>query len=221
MPSIKDRATSLLLSRIGKTASVNNVHRIGNFLMQVELQLPQLLPDHGAQYLKCEVAPHTYRDYTIAHWNASTQIATLLIDCGHDGAGSYWALDLQPGQEVYYVRPGSGIHLPITTPYLVCIGDTSAAAYFYTVYEQKAATQHFHCFMPLDNPKTRQILQMPVQPLSDNQHYFTDLHEWLYSHNFPSAETTFNVAGNQQMVVQVCNSLRQLGGQVKTQYFWG
>ncbi|MBO9728055.1 MAG: siderophore-interacting protein [Chitinophaga sp.] len=221
MPSIKDRATSLLMSRIGKTASVNHVRRIGNFLMQVELQLPQLLPERSTQHLKCEVAPYTYRDYTVANWDAATQTATLLIDCGHDGVGSYWALDLQPGQEVYYAGPGGGSHQPTNSQHLVCIGDASATGHFCSLYQCKAATQQFHCFLQLDNPATRQIMQMPVQPLSNNEHYFVDLHEWLYSHNFPVTDTTFYVAGNQRMVVQVRKSLRQQGGQVKAVGFWG
>lgn len=221
MPSIKDRATSLLMSRIGKTASVRNVTRIGNLLLQVDLQLPQSLPDRSTQHLKCEVAPYTYRDYTVAQWDMVTQSATLLIDCGHDGAGSYWALQLQPGQEVYYAGPGGGIHQPTTAQHLVCIGDASATGHFHSLYQRKTALQNFHCFLQLESPMTRQILEMPVHPLSNNGHYFTDLHEWLYHYNFPAADTTYYVAGNQKMVVQVRKSLRQQGGQVKAQGFWG
>ncbi|HEY9262852.1 siderophore-interacting protein [Chitinophaga sp.] len=221
MPSIKDRATSLLMSRIGKTASVNSVTRIGNFLLQVDLHLPQSLPDRSTQHLKCEVAPYTYRDYTVAQWDMATQTATLLIHAGHDGAGSYWALQLQPGHEVYYAGPGGGIHQPTTAQHLVCIGDASAAGHFYSLYLRKTALQNFHCFLQLENPETRQMLQMPVQPLSNNGHYFTDLHEWLYHYNFPTTDTSYYVAGNQQMVIQVRKSLRQQGGQVKAQGFWG
>jgi NADPH-dependent ferric siderophore reductase len=221
MPSIKARATSLLMSRIGKTARVKSVRKMGNFLLEICLQLTQSLPDRSTQHLKCEVAPYTYRDYTIAHWDAGTQTVTLIIACSHDGAGSYWALGLQPGDEIYYAGPGGGIHQPGTADYLVCIGDASAAGHFHSLFQRKNPGQQFHCFLQLEEPSTRQLLHMPVQPLSNNGHYFTDLHEWLYRYNFPAAATTYYVAGNQQMVVEVRRSLRRQGGQVKAQGFWG
>ena len=84
MPSIKARATSLLMSRIGKTARVKSVRKMGNFLLEIHLQLPQSLPDRSTQHLKCEVAPYTYRDYTVAHWDAATQTAILIVACSHD-----------------------------------------------------------------------------------------------------------------------------------------
>lgn len=221
MISIKNRATSFLMSRIGKTARVINLARIGNFLLEIDLQLPQALPERSTQHLKCEVAPYTYRDYTVANWDTAKQTATLVVDCGHEGIGSSWALGLQPGDEVYYAGPGGGLHQPSAAQYLVCIGDASATGHFHSLYLRKANGQQFHCFLQLEDPATRQLLQMPVQPLSNNGHYFTDLHEWLYHYDFPVANTTYYVAGNQQMVVQVRKSLRQQGKQVKAQGFWG
>ena len=221
MPSIKERATSLLMSRIGKTARVKNVTKMGNFLLEINLQLPQSMRDRSTQHLKCEVAPYTYRDYTIAHWDAATQTATLIITCSHDGIGSYWALGLKPGDEIYYAGPGGGIHQPTIANYLVCVGDASATGHFYSLFRRKTPEQQFLCFVQLEEPSTRQLLQMPVQPLSNNGQYLTDLHEWLYRYNFPAADTTYYVAGNQQMVVEVRKSLRQQGGQVKAQGFWG
>lgn len=221
MPTLKERATSLLMSRIGKTASVLNVTRIGNFLLQVELQLPQALPARSTQHLKIEVAPYTYRDYTVAHWEPATGTATLLIDCAHEGTGSFWALTLAPGSSVVYAGPGGGMHQPGNASCLVCIGDASATGHFYSLYQYKAPAQQFHCFLQLEDPTTRQLLEMPVQALSNNGHYFTDLHEWLYHYDFPVADTTFYVAGDHRMVVQVRKSLRQQGGLVKAQGFWG
>ncbi|MEZ2445431.1 siderophore-interacting protein [Chitinophaga sp. RCC_12] len=221
MPSIKERATSLLMSRIGKTAHVISVARIGNFLLEIDLQLSQALPERSTQHLKCEVAPYAYRDYTVACWDTAAQTATLIVDCGHEGAGSSWALELQPGDEVNYAGPGGGQHQPSGTQHLVCIGDASAAGHFHSLYLRKTNQQQFHCFLQLEDPLTRQILQMPVQPLSNNGHYFTDLHEWLYHYDFPVANTTYYVAGNQQMAVQVRKLLRQQGKQVKAQGFWG
>ncbi|WP_142685866.1 siderophore-interacting protein [Chitinophaga polysaccharea] len=221
MISIKDRATSFLMSRIGKTAHVINLARIGNFLLEIHLQLPQALPERSTQHLKCEVAPYTYRDYTVANWDTAKQTATLIVDCGHEGVGSSWALNLQPGDEVYYAGPGGGFHQPSDAQYLVCIGDASATGHFHSLYLRKAAAQQFYCFLQLEDPATRQLLQMPVQPLSNNGHYLTDLHEWLYHYDFPAGNTTYYVAGNQQMVVQVRKSLRLQGKQVKAQGFWG
>ncbi|MFY0253626.1 siderophore-interacting protein [Chitinophaga sp. 30R24] len=221
MPSIKDRAASLLMSRIGKTAVVISADHIGNFLVQIRLQLPQQLPARSTQHLKCEIAPYTYRDYTVAHWDAATQTATLLIDCGHKGNGSHWALQLQPGNEIFYAGPGGGLHQPGTAAHMVCIGDASATGHFHSLYTHKSPQQTFHCFLRLEDPTAHMLLQMSVQPLSNNEHYFTDLHEWLYHYNFPAGNTTFFVAGNHQLVANVRKSLRQQGGQVKAQGFWG
>ncbi|MCW3467973.1 siderophore-interacting protein [Chitinophaga nivalis] len=220
MPSIKDRATSLLMSTIGKTASVTRVQFINNELLQADLQLTQPLPDRSTQHLKCEVAPYTYRDYTVASWNAVTQTATLLINCRHDGPGSRWAQQLRSGTTVSYAGPGGGLHQPTKAACLVCIGDASAAGHFHSLYIRRNHEQQFHTFLQLEDHTIRQLLQMPVQPLSNNGYFTTDLHEWLYHYNFPADNTTYYVAGNSRMVVQIRKSLRQQGGQVKAQGFW-
>src|SRR3954471_9180273 len=98
MSTLKEKATAFMMSRLGKTAHVNGITAITDSLLKINLHLPEALNWRSCQHLKCEVGRHTYRDYTVADYDAKTQTATLLIHAGHEGSGSNWARRLQPGQ---------------------------------------------------------------------------------------------------------------------------
>src|SRR5689334_13771704 len=98
MSYLKEKATAFLMSRIGKNARVITTENITDSLMAITLHTPDLVKWRSCQHLKFDTGKGHYRDYTLAHWDETRKQATLLIDAGHEGAGSNWARQLQAGQ---------------------------------------------------------------------------------------------------------------------------
>jgi NADPH-dependent ferric siderophore reductase len=212
MSTLKEKATAFLMSRIGKTAYVTNVTAITDTLLQITLYLPESLNWRSCQHLKCETGKHSYRDYTIASWDAATKKAVLFIETGHDGTGSNWAKQLQPDQSFFFAGPGGGggFQQPTAADNLVCIGDTSAIGHFVSLYESKSPKQQLDTLIiNADLPAT--ILGMPIQT--------GELKSWLSTLNLQ--ETTFYLAGNIPLVVKTRKTLKELGWkQIKSAGFW-
>lgn len=206
------------MARLGKTARVVATEYITGHLLMVRLQLPDALKWRSCQHLKFETEKSHFRDYTVASWNESTQEATLLIHAGHDGPGSNWARQLQPGDTIGYVGPGGGFHQPTAATHLVCIGDASAIGHFTSLYQRKAPAQQFHTLACHHQPLPAQILEMPVTTILN---YTSGVIEWLTQHDLPMNDTTFYVAGQVRLVVQTRKLLKQLGAtQIKPAGFW-
>lgn len=204
-----------MMSRLGKTAHVNGITAITDSLLQISLHLPDSLNWRSCQHLKCEVGKHTYRDYTIADWDEKTQTATLLIHVGHEGAGSKWIRQLQPGQAFSFAGPGGGFHQPTASDNLVGIGDASAIGHFTSLF--KRSKQQFHTLI-VGNPLPEIILGMPIDTVLPDD-YPTQLGSWLKS--IPLQDTTFYVAGNIPLVVKTRKILKELGWkQIKSAGFW-
>lgn len=222
MTTIKQKATAFLMSRIGKMATVASVSTDGHYLTRVQMHIPWLKQWGSTQHFKFEVAPYTYRDYSIAAWDPVARNATLLIDTDHAGPGSEWALSLQPGQEVHCAGPGGGVITPAKEGALICIGDASAAGHFCSLRHFAAHHQPFHCLLQLPGPRTATIIEgMPVQPITCNrERYLTEIQEWLYYFEAQPENTTYYVAGHTTMVTEVRRLLRQQGGRVKAAGFW-
>jgi NADPH-dependent ferric siderophore reductase len=218
MSYLKDKAQAFLMARMGKTANVIATEYIANNLLAVTLQLPDALKWRSCQHLKFEVDKSNCRDYTVAAWDAATQQATLLIATGHEGAGSNWARQLQPGDTTLYVGPGGGFHQPTASTHLVCIGDASAVGHFTSLHLRKGAGQQLHTLICHHQPLPEQLLHMPVTTLLN---YTSGVIEWLTKHELPLQDTTFYVAGQLRLVVQTRKLLKQLGAtQIKPASFW-
>lgn len=221
---LKEKATAFLMSRMGKTAYVSSITNITATLLQVDLYLPEPLSNwRSTQHLKCEIAKLAYRDYTLAHWDAATQTATLLIHTGHNGAGSNWARQLQPAQPVLYAGPGGGIHQPATEGKLVCIGDASAIGHFASLYTRRHDNQPFHVLVtaaPGEVPPV--VSEMPLQVITYSPaSYNEQLTAWLHQYNISSKGTTFYVAGYIPLVIQAKKLLKHQGaGRIKSAGFW-
>ena len=71
---------------------------VSESVRRVILELPRALPFLPGQYLRLEVAPFEYRDYSIAA--AIDRQFHLLINTRFGGAGSIWAQRARPGQKV-------------------------------------------------------------------------------------------------------------------------
>jgi NADPH-dependent ferric siderophore reductase len=215
MSTLKEKATAFMMSRIGKTAHVNSITAITDSLLEISLHLPDSLNWRSCQHLKCETGKHTYRDYTIANWDEITQTATLLIDAGHEGAGSNWVRQLKPGQAFSCAGPGGGFHQPTAADNLVCIGDVSAIGHFVSLF--KRSKQQFHTLI-VSKPLPETILEMPIETITQDD-YSAQLSRWLKS--LPLQDTTFYVAGNIPLVVKTRKILKDRGWkQIKSAGFW-
>jgi NADPH-dependent ferric siderophore reductase len=215
MSTLKGRVTALMMSSLGKTAHVNSITAITDSLLEISLHLPENLNWRSCQHLKCEVGKHEYRDYTIADYNANTQVATLLIHAGHEGTGSNWARQLKPGQAIPFAGPGGGFHQPTAADNLVCIGDVSAIGHFTSLF--KRSKQQFHTLI-FSKPLPEIILGMPVKTILPVD-YPAQLNSWLKS--LPLQDTTFYVAGNIPLVVKTRKILKESGWkQIKPAGFW-
>lgn len=216
--SLKEKATAFLMGRMGKTAHVRQITALDHRLLQLELQLPDPLSWCSCQHLKCQVGATAFRDYSIAHYNTNTQVATLLIDAGHIGKGSQWLRQLAPGDPVLYAGPGGGMHQPTSAVQLVCIADASAIGHMLSLFHRRHPEQGFHTLAIGEDPLPKQVMGMPLH-FSDGQE--KDVLNWLDQLQLPLHDTTFYVAGYIPMVVQTRKLLKQLGWkQVKAAGFW-
>jgi NADPH-dependent ferric siderophore reductase len=213
MSTFKEKATAFLMSRIGKTAYVINTTAITDSLLQITLRLPEAINWRSCQHLKCETGKQTYRDYTIASYDAATLTVELLIHAGHEGAGSNWAKQLQPEQSFFFAGPGGGIHQPTAADNLVCIGDASAIGHFVSLYKRRHPQQQFHT-MIIGTSLPANILDMPIDTGTSEQ-----LTNWIQA--LPLEETTFYVAGHIPLLVKTRKTIKELGWkQIKSAGFW-
>jgi NADPH-dependent ferric siderophore reductase len=218
MSYLKEKATAFLMSRIGKTAHVITTAHITDSLLAIKLHTPDLTKWRSCQHLKFDTGKSHYRDYTLAHWDEASKQATLLIDAGHEGAGSNWARQLQPGQSLLYAGPGGGIHQPTASTHLVCIGDASAIGHFSSLFHRKGPQQQLYSLVSHNQPLPLKILDMPV---ATTPGYIGGIERWLLQQPFPMHDTTFYVAGNIPLVVQIRKLVKRLGAQqIKAQGFW-
>lgn len=214
MSTLKEKAASFLLSKLGKTATVNDVNHVTDTLVQVSLQLPDALNWRSCQHLKCETTKLAMRDYTVANFDAATNTATLLIHAGHNGMGGQWAQSLEIGQSVLYMGPGGGAHQPTGSDNLVCIGDMSAIGHFTSLHTRKNKQQQFHTMIITPEKLPASVLGTPITTGREDQ-----VANWLQS--LPLRDTTFYVAGNIPLVVRIRKIVKELGWkQIKSTGFW-
>jgi len=121
--------------------------------------------------IKCKVAEYEYRDYTPATWNATERVCTVLVETGHNGAGSTWAKRLNVGDTVLY-SPAHAAQLPSRPGPVLALGDGSALGHFLALKQLTDRTQHpfeaivcfqHSCTVPprvtADNPEIEYSLQ--------------------------------------------------------------
>lgn len=218
MSYLKEKATAFLMSRIGKTAHIITTENVADNVLAVTLHVPDLVKWRSCQHLKFETGKYHYRDYTLAYFDERTRRGTLLIDIGHEGAGSTWARQLRAGQSLLYAGPGGGFHQPTSCPHLLCIGDASAIGHFTSLHHNKGTQQQLYALICHKQPLPAHILDMPVVSTPDQ---IRGVEDWLLGQRVPMAYTTFYVAGNIPLVVQIRKLLKRLGAsQIKAQGFW-
>jgi len=112
-------------------------------MFEVDVRLPSVSMEkwNSIKRLKCQVGLLEYRDYTPACWNATTNLCTLFIEAGHEGAGSFWVKNLKPGDELLF-GPAHAAQLPAQKGRILCLGDGSALGHFLALQQLTDAAQY-------------------------------------------------------------------------------
>lgn len=201
-------------------------------IREIDLHLPDcdMRRWTSAQHIKCKVGVLAYRDYTLSGWDAETHTCTTFIHAAHRGAGSSWALDLRPGDEILYRGPGSSHQQPVPARQLCFLGDETSIGHFLALQQlarpgvvisgavllsEAHHRQEFHEYFP----------GWSLEPLQKNGDAgYRELDHWvdaLDPRDHP--DTVFYLAGYGPGVLGLRKLLRRkgiAGSQVRAQGFW-
>jgi len=228
MNIIKKKAIDIIEKQFAKTARVLDVRAWNpSTFYEIDLHLPgvDMQKWQSVQHMKIKVAAHTFRDYTPADWDASTETCTLYVDAAHDGAGSHWAASLKTGDEVRYMGITTTFTKPLDAAMLFCLGDSSAIGHFLAL-EQLAGKGKLSGALVISDPEHRDFfsrdfdsrLEAIPQETPDN---IDNLHAWLREQQLDNS--TVYLAGNVPMVVELRKKIKSMSGfkgLVKVQGFW-
>jgi len=138
------KAASGLLERMFNRATVIAVRTWYPATMyEVDLHLPDtdMKSWNTIKRLKCKVEALEYRDYTPVLWNSDLNICTMLIDSGHNGAGSRWVQTLKTGDEVLF-GAAHAASLPAVKGRILCLADASALGHFLALKQLTDRSEH-------------------------------------------------------------------------------
>jgi NADPH-dependent ferric siderophore reductase len=213
----------------GRVLAVRHWEPAGFTEIDLHLPLAPMQDWHRVPYLKCRVAPMTYRDYTPSGWDAQTRTCTLYVDTAHPGPGSRWAVGLQAGDPVSYLKIGSTHHGPAaTSASIIGLGDASSLGHLLALQQMSRPSGCFSGAILMAREAHRRAFGdyfgSTLQPLAyqgaDGHHR---LYEWVLAQQPALEKPVFCLAGNQSMVVQLRRLLNSQGysaTQVKAQGFW-
>ncbi|TDX01211.1 siderophore-interacting protein [Dinghuibacter silviterrae] len=215
----------LLEKTVLKTGRVTGVRpwEPGTFV-EIDLHLPgvDMTRWSEAQHIKCRVNHFTFREYTIAGWDAPTHTGTLYIDAAHDGPGSRWARSVKPGDRLYYTGVGRSPFAPAPLSRLVCLGDETGVGHFLALRQLLPRTSSLTGAILMGEAAHRacfgDFLRMPLEPLCDS------LEDWVTDRKELLDEGVFYVAGQNGLVRDLKRALRVRGVEperIKAQGFWG
>lgn len=100
-------------------------------MYEIDLHLPEvdMTKWKTIPRLKCKVAEYEYRDYTPATWDIEKRVCTMFIETEHNGPGSAWTKNLQPGDAILFA-PAHAAQLPSKPGEILCLGDGSSLGHF-------------------------------------------------------------------------------------------
>lgn len=226
--NIRTKAIGLLEKQITKNAQVLNsrVWNAGTFYeIDLHFSNAELKWDKGIQYVNCRVAPLTFREYTIAQWDAVTRTCTLYIDAAHDGRGSNWVKSLQRGDTISYLNvERRNTHVLSQT--CLCIGDHTAIGHFLALQQLMGNDTKMQGAVLLNTDCMCREFEsyfpaLSLQALPTGEYSAEVLLDWLRDHNV-DADTVY-LAGNINMVLDVRKHLKAAGyhaRQIKSHVFW-
>ena len=144
MVNILKKAASGLLEMMLSPAKVLAVRAwYPGTMYEVDLHLPTTNMEgwDTIKRLKCKLDALEYRGYTPALWNSETNVCTMFIEAGHNGAGSRWVKRLQPGDEISFGAAHAAA-LPTSLGGVLCLADGSALGHFLALKQLTDHSEH-------------------------------------------------------------------------------
>lgn len=196
-------------------------------IFEIDLHLPEtnMYKWKQVQHMKVKVANGIYRDYSPAMWDCETSTCTLIVDAGHEGAGSAWVKQLRKGDDIVYLGIGPTPHKPADAGQMYCLGDTSTIAHFLALEQLADSPGRLTGTIALQHPNhqlefTSYFYQTSLTAIAGKE---KDKCAQLLPVIAPLTDETVYVAGNNKTVVQLRKLLRQqvsFKGSIRPQGVW-
>ena len=221
---IRYKAIHLLEDRLLKAGLVLEVRHWANAGMtEIDLHLPEACIEEwfDVPAIKFRAAALTYRDYTPFGWDAETHTCSLLIDTGHEGAGSRWAQGLKNGDAVQYLKVEQTRQAPHPTDLVVALGDASSLGHLLALQQLTLPLSRFDGAVLLGNPEQQDLFadyfRSPLKALTGD----AQLADWLRGQGYCTAHTHFYLTGNHHLVSRLRKLLKELGHlHIRAKGFW-
>lgn len=232
MANVLKKAMSGLFDKMLSTAKVIDVYRWKPATMvEIVVQLPGLNMEKWKTIhrVKCRVGELEYRDYTPSCWNAEKGTFKLYVEAGHNGAGSRWAQQIQPGDEIL-LGAVHAAQIPVKEGKVLCLVDLSALGHALSL-KQLTDQEKF----PLETAVfLHETYEIPLALLNENPEFeflykenghhvnVAVLEEWLMSKKLTDYESIC-IAGNTPMVSQLRKKLKaipEVSARMLAQGFW-
>ena len=224
LQQVKKQAGRFIEHQLFKTGRVLDV-RVweSSDMIEIDLHLPFANVEHWIEvpYIRFRVGNLCFRDYTPFGWDAETNTCSILIDTVHEGPGSRWAKQLHTGDHIHYLKIEGTHHSPHPTDFVVALGDASSLAHVLAMQQLTLPAIRFDGAVLLDNPLTGQLFKdyfsSPVSIMTN----LDELSCWLKEQGYCNPHTWFYVAGNQELVAELCRLLKSMGLlNVRVKGFW-
>ncbi|MCE7059436.1 siderophore-interacting protein [Dyadobacter sp. CY343] len=215
MVNIFKKAASGLMERMLSSGTVTSIRKWQpGTLYEVELHIPHINMEgwDSIKRLKCKVDELEYRDYTPVSWNSELNICTLLIDGGHDGAGSRWVRALKPGDPVLF-GAAHAASLPSAKGRILGLADASALGHFLALKQLTDQSEHpmevgvlVHGGQEIPDAFTE--VNPEFEFLKNSQNEGADMLEQWYSRKALADYNSIYIAGNIPMMKALKRKLK-------------
>ena len=214
----------MLGDRLLHSGSVLDVrHWAGAEMTEVDLHLfdADMHQWQDVPYIKFQVGPFAYRDYTPFGWDAATSTCSLLVDTGHRGPGSDWARQLQPQNKVQYLKVDFTRQIPHLTDLIVGLGDSSSLAHLLALRQLTLPQSRFDGAVILNNPALADLLPDYFGVQLTNLKNLQEFAAWLPEQPYCQQHSRFYITGGNRLVTGLRKELRAKGfGQIRVKGFW-
>lgn len=230
MSNIIAKAVSGLLDKMLTPATVTAVRAwtpATMYEIDILLQATDMHKWTSIKRVKCKVDSWAYRDYTPATWDPETQICTLYIEAGHNGAGARWVKQLRAGDEIV-LGLAHAAPLPAKEGKMLCLADGSALGHCLALKQLTNRNQYpieaaVFLHNPYQVPSSLQVQHPELELLIRPQENGTNVLAGWASAKDLNSYTSVYLAGNIPMVSALrkwLKTLPELQAKVYTHGFW-